>query len=54
MIRNKLIKMMFEYCGAEVTELHRTCIGNLHLPEDMEIGACRELTEKEVALLQGE
>jgi len=47
------IKKMFEHCGAEVTELHRTCIGNLHLPEDMEFGTCQELTAQEVALLQG-
>lgn len=46
------IKKMFEECGATVTELHRSCIGNLFLPDDMKSGACRELTLQEVALLQ--
>jgi 16S rRNA pseudouridine516 synthase len=47
------IKKMFEICGAEVTELHRICIGNLFLPNDMEFGECRELSEEDVKALQG-
>lgn len=47
------IKKMFEHCGAEVTELHRICIGNLFLPNDMEFGECRELSEEDVKALQG-
>ncbi len=46
------IKKMFEHCGAEVTELHRICIGNLFLPNNMEFGECRELTKEEVKALQ--
>ena len=45
------IKQMFEKCDAVVTELHRICIGNLFLPEDLEIGECREMTIEEVNLL---
>lgn len=46
------IKRMFEVLGANVTELHRICIGNLFLPINMEFGECRELTEEEVSALQ--
>ena len=46
------IKRMFEILGANVTELHRVCIGNLFLPNDMEFGECRELIEEEVSALQ--
>lgn len=45
------IKQMFEKCGATVMELHRSCIGNLFLPDDMEFGACKELTAEDIDLL---
>ena len=46
------IKRMFGCFGAEVTELKRLAMGNLHLPEDLAEGACRELTPAELTLLQ--
>ncbi len=46
------IKQMFEHCGAEVMELHRICIGELFLPDDLEIGMCREMSKKELDCLQ--
>ena len=46
------IKRMFGCYGAKVVELHRLAMGNLHLPEDLPVGACRELTEDELKLLQ--
>ena len=46
------IKQMFERCGAGVIGLHRICIGNLFLPDDLEPGLCRELTNDELTFLQ--
>lgn len=46
------IKRMFGCFGAKVVELHRLAMGNLHLPEDLPVGECRELTEDELKLLQ--
>ena len=46
------IKRMFGCYGAKVVELHRLTMGNLHLPEDLAVGECRELTEEELKLLQ--
>lgn len=46
------IKRMFGCFGAKVVELHRLTMGNLHLPEDLAVGECRELTEEELKLLQ--
>ena len=46
------IKRMFGCYGAKVVELHRVCMGNLKLPEDLEEGQCRELTDDELKLLQ--
>lgn len=46
------IKRMFGCYGAKVTELHRLAMGDLYLPDDLEPGTCRELTEKELQLLQ--
>lgn len=46
------IKRMFGCYGAKVVELHRLTMGNLHLPEDLAVGDCRELTEEELKLLQ--
>ena len=46
------IKRMFGCYGAKVLELHRLTMGNLHLPDDLAVGECRELTEEELKLLQ--
>jgi len=46
------IKRMFGCYGAKVVELHRLAMGNLHLPDDLAVGQCRELTEEELKLLQ--
>lgn len=46
------IKRMFGCYGAKVTKLHRLAMGNLWLPDDLEEGVCRELTEEELKLLQ--
>lgn len=42
------IKRMFLAVGNRVTALHRIGIGDLLLDEELEPGACRELTEEEV------
>jgi len=42
------IKRMFGCFGAKVIELQRIKMGNLKLPEDLEIGECRELTKEEL------
>lgn len=46
------IKRMFGCCKAKVVELNRICMGNLFLPENLELGECRELSVEELALLQ--
>ncbi len=46
------IKRMFGCYGAKVVELHRLAMGDLYLPDDLEPGTCRELTEAELKLLQ--
>ena len=46
------IKRMFGCFGGRVTGLHRLAMGNLFLPEDLPEGACRQLTEEELKLLQ--
>ncbi len=46
------IKRMFGCYGAKVVELHRLAMGDLYLPDDLEPGTCRELTEEELKLLQ--
>lgn len=46
------IKRMFGCCKAKVIELNRICMGNLFLPENLELGECRELLTEELALLQ--
>ena len=46
------IKRMFGCYGAKVAELHRLAMGDLYLPDDLEPGCCRELTEEELKLLQ--
>ena len=42
------IKRMFGCFGAKVIELQRIGMGNFMLPNDLEIGDCRELTEEEI------
>ena len=46
------IKRMFGCYGAKVVELNRICIGNLYLPEDLELGAVKEATEDELQSIQ--
>ena len=46
------IKRMFGCFGGKVVKLHRLAMGNLHLPEDLPVGECRELTEDELKMLQ--
>lgn len=43
------IKRMFGCYGAKVLELERIMMGNLEIPEDLELGECRELTIDELA-----
>lgn len=45
------IKRMFGCFGAKVVRLHRTRMGKLVLPNDLEVGDSRELTEEEIKLL---
>lgn len=46
------IKRMFGCFGAKVIELQRISMGNLNLPDDLEIGKCRELTKEELQKIQ--
>ena len=46
------IKRMFGCYKAEVVELHRLSMGGFSLPEDLLPGECRELTDKELALIE--
>lgn len=45
------IKRMFGCFGAKVVELQRIGMGNFYLPEDLELGECREFTDDELKLL---
>lgn len=45
------IKRMFGCYGAKVTKLHRTQMGKLKLPKDLEVGKTRELTPEEMEKL---
>ena len=45
------IKRMFGCYGAKVTKLHRTQMGKLKLPKDLEVGKARELTPEEMEKL---
>ena len=45
------IKRMFGCYGAKVTKLHRTKMGKLKLPKDLEVGKTRELTPEEMEKL---
>lgn len=47
------IKRMFGCYGAKVIELNRICIGNLELPNDLNIGDIREATREEIDLIKG-
>ena len=45
------IKRMFGCYGAKVVELQRIGMGNLKLPNDLKLGACREITQDELKRL---
>ncbi len=47
------IKRMFGCFGAKVVELERVAMGNLSLPNDLELGKCRELTKEELQKVSG-
>ena len=42
------IKRMFGCFGAKVVELQRIGMGNFFLPDDLELGECREFSEEEL------
>jgi len=42
------IKRMFGCFGAKVIELERIAMGNFSLPNDLELGMCREFTKEEL------
>ena len=46
------IKRMFGCYKAKVLELQRIKMGNFHLPEDLELGECREFTKEELKQVQ--
>lgn len=46
------VKRMFGCFSAKVIKLHRVCMGNLFIPDDLKPGDCRELSEKELLNLQ--
>ncbi|TVT29760.1 rRNA pseudouridine synthase [Salinicoccus cyprini] len=46
------VKRMFQYLGNEVTDLHRTRIGEMVLDEILPAGSCRRLHENELKLLK--
>lgn len=46
------IKRMFGCYGAKVVELNRICMGNLYLPEELELGEIKEATETELQRIQ--
>lgn len=46
------IKRMFGCFGAKVMELERIAIGKFKLPNDLELGMCREFTEEELKQIQ--
>lgn len=46
------VKRMFEAVGKQVIYLKRLRMGSLHLDEQLELGAYRQLTEKELQKLQ--
>ena len=43
---------MFGCFGAKVLELERVGMGNFSLPDDLELGECREFTEDELKLIK--
>ena len=45
---------MFGCFSAKVIELERIKMGNFYLPNDLELGSFRELTEEELKLIKGE
>ena len=47
------VRRMFAAVGNHVLELKRISIGNFKLPEDLEEGEWREVSEQEIAMLFG-
>ena len=47
------IKRMFGCFGAKVVELERIGMGDFCLPEDLELGECREFSNEELKQIQG-
>lgn len=47
------IKRMFGCFGAKVVELERIGMGDFCLPEDLELGECREFSNEELKQVQG-
>ena len=47
------VKRMVAVCGKEVTELQRLSMGPLSLPDDLDLGAWRRLTEGGVGSFNG-
>lgn len=47
------IKRMFGCFGAKVVELERIGMGDFFLPEDLELGECREFSNEELKQVQG-
>ena len=48
------IKRMFGCFGAKVLELNRVGMGNFYLPDDLEIGECREFTDEDLKKIKGD
>lgn len=48
------IKRMFGCFGAKVLELNRVGMGNFYLPDDLEIGECREFTDEDLKMIKGD
>ncbi len=46
------IKRMFGCFGAKVVKLHRVCMGELYLPDDLGVGEMREATDEELEKIQ--
>ena len=44
---------MFGCFGAKVVELERIGMGDFCLPEDLELGECREFSNEELKQVQG-
>ena len=45
-------RKMFECYNAHVIDIKRICIGNIYLPENLQLGQVREVTEEEINMIQ--